>query len=85
MFAFFLRKNPEIYLKMGIAYLNKKNDEKIEVSYSSELLKQIFRYKVPKRVLKTNAQIITVREILFTSFVQRIRQIQKSRFMIKLN
>lgn len=47
---------------MGIAYLNKKNDEKIEVSYSSELLKQIFRYKVPKCVLKTNAQIITVCE-----------------------
>lgn len=51
-----------MYWKMGIAYLNKENDEKIEVSYSSELLKQIFRYKVPKRVLKTNAQIISVYE-----------------------
>lgn len=45
---------------MGIAYLNKENDEKIEVSYSSELLKQIFWYKVPKCVLKTNAQIMNV-------------------------
>jgi len=47
---------------MGIAYLNKENNEKIEVSYSSELLKQIFRYKVPKSVLKINAQIISVRK-----------------------
>lgn len=64
---------------MGSTYLNKENDEKIEVSYSPELLKQIFWYKVPKRVLKTNAQIMNVCE-------ENIIHIQfyNSHFKIKL-
>lgn len=33
-------------------YLYKENDEKIEVGYPSELLKQIFRDKIPDCVLK---------------------------------
>lgn len=65
---------------MGIAYLNKENDEKIEVSYSSELLKQIFWYKVPKRVLKTNAQIMSVCEGNIVHI-----QFYNSHFKIKLN
>lgn len=71
---------------MGVAYLNKKNDEKIEVSYSSELLKQIFWYKVPKCVLKTKHRLsLFRREISFTLFILRIRQMHNSQSRINLN
>lgn len=70
---------------MGVAYLNKKNDEKIEVSYSSELLKQILWYKVPKCVLKTKHRLsLLLREISFTLFFLRIRQMHNSQSTIKL-
>lgn len=71
---------------MRIAYLNEENDEKIEVSYSSELFKQIFWYKVPKCVLKTNAQIMSVHERnIICILCSKFEQVHSSQLKTKLN